>query len=86
MMSLAAGTLTINNGILEMIDNNSGHYKPNRDNLHNCLEILNQEGVDLTQAIVNLYLFQNNRKEEHKYSANNFLANQYSAANLGVTW
>jgi len=83
---ISAGTLTINNGLLQMIDNNSGHYKPTRDNLHNCLEILDQEGVDLTQAIVNLYLFQNNRKEEHKYTANHFLANQYNAANRGVTW
>lgn len=76
---ICAGTLTIANGILQMIDNNSGHYRPTRQNLHNCLDVLSHEGVDLTHAIVNLYVWVLGAKQEHRYHATAFLANQNSA-------
>lgn len=75
---ISAGTLTIAAGVLQTIDNNSGHYKPNRVNLHNCVDVLAAEGVDLTHAIVNLYVFPGGHKEEHRYQATAFLANPNS--------
>jgi hypothetical protein len=75
---VCAGTLKINNGDLTEIDNNSGHYKPGRDNLFNCLDVLAGEGVDLTNTTVNLYVFVGGRKEEHRYLAPAFLSNPNS--------
>lgn len=74
----SAGTLEIQNGILQVIDNNSGHYKPEREHLHNCIQVLDDENVDLTHAIVNLYVFPGGVKREHRYHAAAFLANPNS--------
>lgn len=71
---ISAGIIRINGGTLEMIDNNSGHYKPSRQNLHDCLVVLTSEGVDLQNAIVNLYVWVNGVKQEHRYNATTFRA------------
>ncbi|WP_439669428.1 hypothetical protein DAMDJJ_31295 [Cupriavidus necator] len=70
---ICAGTLTIRNGSLRVIDNNSGHYKPTRENLHNCLSVLASEGLACSWASVNLYVFVMGEKQEHRYTANEFL-------------
>ncbi|MFJ4293253.1 hypothetical protein ACIP1U_26260 [Cupriavidus sp. NPDC089707] len=70
---ICAGTLTIRNGSLRVIDNNSGHYKPTRENLHNCLSVLASEGLACNWAAVNLYVFVMGEKQEHRYTANEFL-------------
>jgi len=75
---ISAGTLTIASGVLTVIDNNSGHYKPGRQNLSNCLDVLAEEGVDLTKTIVNLYVFVGGVKEEHRFKAVAFLQNSNS--------
>ena len=41
----AAGEITIINGVLEIIDNNSGHYKPTEDNLDNVVNQLKLMGM-----------------------------------------
>ncbi|CAG4885743.1 hypothetical protein [Paraburkholderia gardini] len=70
---ISAGIVTIKDGALRTIDNNSGHYKPTRDNLHNCLEVLSSEGLNLQWTIVNLYVWVNGVKQEHRYYASDFL-------------
>ncbi|CAG4897641.1 hypothetical protein [Paraburkholderia saeva] len=72
---ISAGTLVIRDGVLRTIDNNSGHYKPTRDNLHNCLDVLASEGLNLAWAIVNLYVWVDGVKQEHRYYASEFLRN-----------
>ncbi|MDK3022024.1 hypothetical protein QO239_05320 [Cupriavidus taiwanensis] len=72
---ICAGTLIIRNGSLRVIDNNSGHYKPTRENLHNCLSVLASEGLACNWATVNLYVFVQGQKQEHRYAANDFLLN-----------
>ncbi len=44
---ICAGEFTVRNGRLEMLDNNSGHYKPGLDNLVDAVKILGQQGIDL---------------------------------------
>lgn len=81
---ICAGCLAITNGILQMIDNNSGHYKPTRDNLHNCVQVLDDEGVDLTNTEVELHVFVWNVLQAkhvehvHKFHAAAFLADKNS--------
>ncbi len=70
---ICAGTLTIAAGQLLAIDNCSGHYKPTRENLHNCLASLAQDGVDLSQTLVNLHVFVGGTEFEHRYGATDFL-------------
>lgn len=48
---LCAGELEIRNGKLLYIDNGSGHYRPNTQQLLNCLDVLDRRyGVDLVQV------------------------------------
>lgn len=49
---LCAGTLKITNGILQKIDNTSGHYKPTGAHLYEALGALLDDNVDLSQAKV----------------------------------
>ncbi|SEA61553.1 hypothetical protein [Paraburkholderia sartisoli] len=70
---ISAGTLIIKDGALRVIDNNSGHYKPTRDNLHNCLQVLESEGLNLQWTTVNLYVWVAGVKQEHRYYAREFL-------------
>lgn len=49
---ICAGMIEIEKGKLKKIDNNSGHYKPSRDQLHKCVTILASDGVDLTECTV----------------------------------
>jgi hypothetical protein len=49
---LCAGTITARQGQLLKIQNNSGHYKPTRDHLHNAVLLLNDQGLDLSAAKV----------------------------------
>ncbi len=42
-------------GQLNFISNGSGHYKPTRQNLHECVRVLNGQGTDLTQTVVMLH-------------------------------
>ncbi len=81
---ICAGCLAITNGALLMIDNNSGHYKPTRDHLHNCIKVLDDEGVDLTNTEVELHVFVWNALQAkhiehvHKFHAAAFLADKNS--------
>jgi hypothetical protein len=49
---ICAGNATIVNGQLRLINNNSGHYKPAKENLTNCLVVLQRENADLSQTVV----------------------------------
>ncbi len=81
---ICAGCMTITNGVLQMIDNNSGHYKPTRDHLHNCIQVLHNEGVDLTNTEVELHVFDWDNLQQkyvehvHKFHAAAFRANKNS--------
>lgn len=44
---VCAGMIKVVNGRLRYIDNNSGHYKPSRRNLHNAIKLLSECGVDM---------------------------------------
>lgn len=49
---ICAGMLKIVGGYLTEIDNNSGHYKPSRAQLHHCVSILHSDGVDFSRLKV----------------------------------
>lgn len=49
---LCAGTIKANDGQLRGLQNNSGHYKPTRDHLHNAILLLNDQGVDVSRCKV----------------------------------
>jgi hypothetical protein len=68
-----AGMTKIQNGLLLWIDNNSGHYKPGKQHLHNLVCVLAQEGVDLTRAAVGLYDYTGGAQKVYLYKASNFL-------------
>ena len=40
---LCAGTVVITNGVIDEIDNNSGHYRPTRQNLHTAVNVLHHD-------------------------------------------
>ena len=44
---ICAGILSAVQGQITKIDNNSGHYKPTKDDLRNAISILNEYGVNL---------------------------------------
>lgn len=50
-----AGVVQIDKGQLKYIDNASGHYKPSKTDLENCLRTLQDEEVDLSQTEVRLH-------------------------------
>ena len=47
---ICAGTILAKNGKLKQIQNNSGHYKPTRDHLHNAVVLLASQGLDFSEA------------------------------------
>jgi len=40
---LCAGTVVITNGVIMQIDNQSGHYRPTRRNLHTAVQVLHHD-------------------------------------------
>lgn len=73
---ICAGEIRIVAGILMEIDNRSGHYQPSRDNLHNCVKVLQQEGVDLSQAAVSVAYKEGGILTSDDYNAATFLQNK----------
>ena len=51
---ICAGMIYFQKGKLLWIDNNSGHYKPTKDNLKNAVNILAGDGADLASTIVGI--------------------------------
>ncbi|MEO7962852.1 MAG: hypothetical protein ABIT38_02980 [Gemmatimonadaceae bacterium] len=49
---ICAGMIKIHAGVLQYVDNNSGHYKPTRQHLHAMMTIIANEGVNLAAATV----------------------------------
>jgi hypothetical protein len=62
---ICAGTITILNGQLTSITNNSGHYKPTKENLQECVKVLQKEGADLSRTIVIAMIFTTGTKMAH---------------------
>ena len=48
---ICAGSISIREGLLKMIDNCSGHYKPSKEHLREAIMVLAEEGVNLTEAV-----------------------------------
>ncbi|CAO2147662.1 unnamed protein product [Urochloa humidicola] len=46
---IAAGKLTVENGVIKSIVAYSGHYKPSMENLDNFMKFLEESGVDLKE-------------------------------------
>ncbi len=65
---ICAGKITIKDGRLMGIDNDSGHYKPNRSQVHKCISILYHDGVDLSQCTVTITEYS---REEYSYQERN---------------
>ena len=53
---ICAGFIKIENGDLKLISNNSGHYKPRPQQLHNAVQALINEGANLNSAEVEVEL------------------------------
>ena len=49
-----AGRLCAVNGRLILVDNISGHYKPRRANVENCVRMLQADGVDLSETVAEI--------------------------------
>jgi hypothetical protein len=69
---LSAGEIKIENGVLKHIDNTSGHYKPTEDNLRNCVQALNDEGLNLSQAEVVVVKYSGSKRYKHFYKGSAF--------------
>ena len=73
---ICAGMIKIHNGVLQYVDNNSGHYKPTRQHLHAMMTIIANEGINL--AAVTVVVRQPAIPgfiDEHTLNAANFVAN-----------
>lgn len=69
-------------GVLSFIDNNSGHYKPTAENLHNCIIVLRDQGVNIDDVMVSDR--SNGQDRVHFYWATDFIAgmrNRWAAHN-----
>lgn len=53
-VTIAAGRLIVNNGILELIEAHSGHYLPKPENFQTLIAALTSSGADLSVAKVEL--------------------------------
>ena len=49
---ICAGELASSNGRIVYINNSSGHYKPDSESLKNCLRVMGNCGINLSQAII----------------------------------
>lgn len=80
---VCAGTLNVRNGQLRRIQNNSGHYRPSRTDLHNAIVLLNNQGLDFSQCLVTVTEpdpGRGNKTIEHDYDqAATFLNNRNAA-------
>lgn len=47
---VCAGMVTIVDGRLVWVDNNSGHYKPTKENLHTLITLFARDGVDISRT------------------------------------
>ena len=74
---ICAGMIKIHGGVLQYVDNNSGHYKPTRQHLHAMMTIIANEGINLagTTVLVRQPAAVANMIEEHTLNAVNFVAN-----------
>jgi len=75
---ISAGIVQANNGRLTYIDNNSGHYKPTRQHLHDAISLLSLGGVDMHNVRVGMKEFnvQLNKLQFHFfYDGHRFLQN-----------
>lgn len=52
---ICAGMLEATKGQLMFIDNSSGHYKPSREHLMNCLNVLKDTGLQMKKAKVDIW-------------------------------
>ena len=57
---LCAGMVKVDKGVLTLISNNSGHYRPNASHLKNAIQQLEADGVDLSQCRVEYHDFVSN--------------------------
>ncbi|MBC5765115.1 hypothetical protein [Ramlibacter albus] len=55
----SAGMMTIIAGKLRWIENNSGHYKPTPDKVHQAIKLLALDGHDLSEALVGIGVYNN---------------------------
>jgi len=81
---ICAGMIDINNGKLMHIDNESGHYKPNRKQLHEAIALFHDEGVDLLGTRVKVIEYIGGQKQELNYLAYTFLTNMNAQPDWGV--
>jgi hypothetical protein len=74
---VCAGMIRIHNGVLQSIDNNSGHYKPSRQHLFELLSIFQAEGINLNGVTIAILEPSHlpNTTALHTLTALNFLAN-----------
>jgi hypothetical protein len=75
---ISAGMIKFERGYLREIDNNSGHYKPTRDNLHEAIRLFDEDGIDLQYAAVLVHEFFNEEEIIFAYKAETFRDNQYA--------
>jgi len=81
---ICAGTIGINNGNLVWVDNNSGHYKPTKDNLKEAIEILVNEGVDTTGAWVGAFIVRPGALTVEVFTAAGFMRSPYGQPDIGT--
>jgi len=74
---ICAGMIKIHAGVLTYVDNNSGHYKPTRQNLHAMLTIISNEGINLAgvRVVVRQPAPVANFIDEHTLDGAQFVAN-----------
>lgn len=74
---ICAGMIRIHAGVLQYVDNNSGHYKPSRQHFHAMVTIIANEGINLagTTVLVREPSARAGYIDEHTLSAVNFVAN-----------
>ena len=74
---ICAGMIRIHAGVLQYVDNNSGHYKPTRQHLHAMMTIFANEGINLaaTTVLVRQPAPVVGFIDEHSLAAVNFVAN-----------
>ena len=74
---ICAGMIKIHGGVLQYVDNNSGHYKPTRQHLHAMMTIISNEGINLagTTVLVREPSHVAGMIAEHTLNAAQFVAN-----------